>query len=187
MLVNKDSLVFLRVYGWFTLNFVASGHFPILAGYDKRTQTTLNVGLIHLPNKEEDPWYFTCVVDGARVVTYVDEVGEVKKSRDFCVLALRHDPVDIVSPYPQTRKGAMDPTGPLHWLSLWPKKDPEYFEDERLKKADDALESILDGVDEENALLDGFEESEEKQLSVFGEGEISSSYDDQLFWPEDED
>lgn len=156
LLIDKYSIVFLRSSGGWRMN--VTGHFPILAGYDDETQKALYVSLIHFPEREEDPWYFTCVVEGASNVTYIDEIGEVKRTDRFFVLALRHDPSDVVPPYPKAHKGAMDPTGPLHWLSFWPKKDAEYFEDERLKKADDALESILIGMEMENELLSGFRE-----------------------------
>ncbi|KLO05453.1 hypothetical protein SCHPADRAFT_1002900 [Schizopora paradoxa] len=160
MLVDKHSLVFLRVNEWFTRNnthFEVTGHFPVLAGYDNSTRRARYAALVHSPGSDMDLWYFTTVEDGADLATYVDEVGEEHMSDMFFVLALRHDPSDVIPPYPRTRKGAMDPTGPLHWLSFWPKKDPDYFEDERLRKPDDALESILVGMEEENVLLSGFD------------------------------
>ncbi|KLO06379.1 hypothetical protein SCHPADRAFT_895489 [Schizopora paradoxa] len=159
MLVDKHSLVFLRVNKWFTgINkcFGATGHFPLLAGYDNQTCRELYVALVHFPEEEVDPWYFTFVEDGASFATYTDEVGQERTTDEFFVLALRHDPSDLPPPYPQACKGAMDPTGPLHWLSFWPKKDPEYFEDKRLKKADETLESMLVGIKEEKFLLNGF-------------------------------
>ncbi len=74
---------------------------------------------------------------------YTDEVGETHTTTEFFVLSLRHDPSDVVPPYPRARKGAMDPTGPVSWLRFWPYKDPDYFEDARLVD-DRLLESFLD-------------------------------------------
>ncbi len=59
-------------------------------------------------------------------MTYTDELGDEHKAYGFFVLALRHDPSDATPPYPRTSAGAMDPTGPLHWLNFWPRKDPDY-------------------------------------------------------------
>ncbi len=58
---------------------------------------------------------------GASYAVYIDEVGETHIAHEFFVLALRHDPSDVVPPYPRPRKGAMDPTGPVYWLRFWPK------------------------------------------------------------------
>ncbi|KLO06232.1 hypothetical protein SCHPADRAFT_696213 [Schizopora paradoxa] len=182
MLIDKHSLIFLRCrFGALSEPFEVTGHFPLLAGYDDKTGKALYVALVHWPGEEVDRWYLTCVEDGAILARYIDEVGEEKPTEEFFVLALRHDPSDIVPPYPQTHKGAMDPTGPLHWLPFWPKKDPEYFEDERLRKADEALESILVGIQKENVLLSGFEKEEEGQFSWF-EDDLEEKYgdDDQL-------
>lgn len=171
MFVDKYSLVFVRVYHGLSMS--VTGHFPILAGYDDKTQRALYVALqvIPFPEREEVPWYFTYAQDGSSFTKYIDEVGEEQSTREIFVLALRHDPIDIVPPYPQAHEGAMDPTGPLHWLSFWPKKDPEYFEDERLRKADEALESILVEIEEENVFLSGFDDAEESQFSESGKGE----------------
>ncbi len=49
---------------------------------------------------------------------------EFQVTDEFKVLVLRHDPSDMHPPYPSSPKGAMDPTGPLHWLAFWPQKDP---------------------------------------------------------------
>ena len=43
-------------------------------------------------------------------------------------------------------------------------KNPDYFDDKRLKKADAALESLLIRIEMENALLSGFDEAEERSI-----------------------
>lgn len=158
MLVDKHSLVFLNAEDLREVDPCdVTGHFPILAGYNERTGRELYVAVVRGPHWDLDPWYFTCVEEGAWAAKYFDEVGEEQTERDFFVLALRHDPVDLPPPYPRARKGAMDPTGPVFWLSFWPRKDPEYFEEARLEKDDRALESILDGFVEEKRFLSGFD------------------------------
>lgn len=123
MLLDGKSLVCLRVNGN-KLYFNIIGHFPILAGHDGSGEP-LYVAAIRVG----EVWYFTSVTNGAAEATYADELGEVHTVREFFVLALRYDPSDLQQPYPPTRKGAMDPTGPLYWLKFWPEKDPDYFED----------------------------------------------------------
>ncbi|KLO10264.1 hypothetical protein SCHPADRAFT_907014, partial [Schizopora paradoxa] len=136
MLLDGYSLVCLRV-DRDTGPFDVSGHYPILAGYGWRGKP-LYVAAV----RSDFSWYLTCVPDGASAVTYLDEIGEPHTVNEFFVLALRQDPVDCVPPYPPTRQGAMDPTGPLSWLRFWPSKDPEYYEDVRLTD-DRILESFL--------------------------------------------
>ncbi|KLO06488.1 hypothetical protein SCHPADRAFT_946058 [Schizopora paradoxa] len=161
LLLDGHSFVCLRVHGR-TKGFYALGHYPILVGFKSSRggarRAPLYVGVVRF----EDNWYFTCVEEGALRVTYTDEVGDVKNMHDFFVLALRHNPSDIAPPYPRSRTGAMNPTGPVFWLKLWPEKDPEYYEDLRLTD-DRYLESFLNrvraygyGGKEENILLSGF-------------------------------
>lgn len=143
LLLDGQTLVCLRVYGQ-NICFHRAGHYPILAGYRfvfYRRRVPLYVAVV----RSGDIWYFTCVEEGACQVTYTDEVGDVQTTHDFFVLALRHNPSDTTPPYPCTRRGAMDPTGPIFWLRFWPERDPDYYEDSRL--TDDLhLESFLDGL-----------------------------------------
>jgi len=119
--------------------FDVTGHYPILAGYDPSGEP-LYVAAVRL----ELLWHFTTVRDGAFLVYYSDEVGETHIADEFFVLALRHDPSDFSPPLPRAHKGAMDPTGPVFWLRLWPEKDPEYFKIEDGRLHDDRLlESFL--------------------------------------------
>lgn len=133
----------LRVYGRNTC-FHSTGHYPILAGC--RYFPTLRRALLYVAAvRSGDIWYFTHVQEGASSATYTDEVGDVQTTHDFFVLALRHNPSDMTPPYPRTRRGAMDPTGPVFWMKFWPERDPDYFEDSRLTD-DRYLESFLDGL-----------------------------------------
>ncbi len=137
-------------------HFQGTGHYPILAGYDSDGEP-LYVAAVRLDHL----WHFTTVEDSASTAVYTDEVGETHTANNFFVLALRHDPSDFPPPYPRTRKGAMDPTGPVSWLRFWPEKDPEYFEDARLVDHDRLLESFLNGYaaqrDSERCILSGFD------------------------------
>lgn len=117
--------------------FESMGHYPILAGYDF-SGDPLYVAAICV----EYLWYFTCVKDSSSIAIYTDEVGDRHSTHDFFVLALRHNPSDLPSPYPRPRSGSMDPTGPVFWLKLWPEKDPDYYDDVRLSD-DQHLVSFL--------------------------------------------
>ncbi len=140
MLVDGHTIVCICVVGQKS-PFNATGHYPILGGYDPTGQL-LYVAAARL----EHVWHFTTVRDGASTAVYTDEVGETYTTNRFFVLALRHDPCDFAPPYPRARKGAMDPTGPVFWLRFWPEKDPEYCEDTRLVIDDPLLESFLSGL-----------------------------------------
>jgi len=123
MSMKGDMVLWLSAAGHRTSDapFLPTGHYPILAGY--RDESVLYVAAV----KINQVYYFTCVEEGAYSVTYTDEFGETHNSRQFLVLTLRHDPSDITQPYPHIPDGAMDPTGPLHWLKFWPEKDPDYL------------------------------------------------------------
>jgi len=150
MLLDGHTVVCLSVVGQ-DLPFEATGHYPILAGYDD-TGEPLYVAVVRV----DLLWHFTTVRDGTSIVFYSDEVGQTHMAEKFIVLALRHDPCDSPVPYPRARKGAMDPTGPVFWLRFWPEKDPEYFEDARLTD-DHLLESFLDEFAAERNILSGFD------------------------------
>lgn len=123
--------------------FVANGHYPILAGYDRFGNAlyvaAVKIGFIY---------YFTCIEDGARRAKYTDEIGDTHETDNFLVLALRHDPSDLTPPYPCSTGGALDQTGPLYWLKFWPEKDPDYCAATDSAEADDGhLESVLNSYD----------------------------------------
>ncbi|KLO09822.1 hypothetical protein SCHPADRAFT_1000011 [Schizopora paradoxa] len=129
--------------------FNCTGHYPILAGIDFETEEPLYVAVVY--REFHSPWYFTTIKDGAPSVSYTDEVGEEHITKEFFVLALRHDPVDL--PPPQDvhyRTGAKDPTGPVYWVESWPRKDSHYTNDERLRD-DRILEEFLEGLRQQNA------------------------------------
>ncbi|KLO04716.1 hypothetical protein SCHPADRAFT_896812 [Schizopora paradoxa] len=154
MVLDGHTLVCIGVDGR-EAAFNSTGHYPILGGYDAHG-TPLYVVAIHL----EYLWYFTNVKEGAKVAKYIDELGKTHVTTKFFILGLRYDPCDTPPPYPRARKGAMDPTGPVSWMRLWPEKDPEYFEDDCLVSEDRRLTSFLDDISarnvSENELVSGF-------------------------------
>ncbi len=142
MVLGVDVVLWLRIDGYKS-PFDATGHYPILAGYGQHGEA------LYIAAAEVDGiYYFTCVEDGARAAKYTDEMGDKHITDKFLILALRHDPSDVSPPYPRTSTGAMDPTGPLHWLKFWPEKDPDYCAlSDSAKDDDDHLESLLDSFD----------------------------------------
>ncbi|KLO18774.1 hypothetical protein SCHPADRAFT_993229 [Schizopora paradoxa] len=115
------------------------GHYPLLAGYSLRG-SPLYVARV----KDEVAYHFTCVEEYAKSATYKDEDGTEHVVSEFEVLVLRYNPSDMTPPYPPTRHGAMDPTGPLHWLEFWPRRDADYAAVSPSAKDDDGhLESVL--------------------------------------------
>jgi len=142
LVLAPDAVLWLRIVGHRSL-FKATGHYPILAGFGPRGEE-----LYVAAAKVYDVYYFSYVRDGAWTVTYTDEVGKEHKTDKFFVLVLRHDPSDINPPYPRTPSGAVDPTGPLHWLKFWPEKDPDYVAvSDSARDDDDHLQSLLNSFD----------------------------------------
>ncbi len=91
-----------------------------------------------------DDYCFTVVADGASTVRYMDEDGDEYETHKFLILALRYDPSDLTPPYPCASYGAMDPTGPLHWLKFWPERDLVYCAASDIARDDDRrLESLF--------------------------------------------
>ncbi len=148
MVIDGDMVVWLDVgapLGW---EFADEGHYPILAGYDERG-APLYVAAI----KHKFVCYFTCVKNGTWTAKYTDEVGDTHESKEFFVLALCHDPSDLKPPYPRIPGGALDQTGPLCWLTFWPKKDPDYCAASDSARLDDShLEALLDSYDGKSGL-----------------------------------
>ncbi len=138
LLLGVDMVLWLRI-DKFWPPFVGTGHYPILAGTNQHGEE-----LYVAAAKVDDIYYFTCVEDGAKSARYTDEIGDVQETEEFFVLALRYDPSDATPPYPPTHAGAMDPTGPLHWLKFWPEKDPDYVAlSDSAREDDDHLEALL--------------------------------------------
>ncbi|KLO09035.1 hypothetical protein SCHPADRAFT_582783 [Schizopora paradoxa] len=154
MLLDGHTLVCIGVDGR-EAAFNSTGHYPILGGYDAHG-APLYVAAIHL----EYLWYFTSVKEGAKSAKYIDELGKTHVTTKFFVLGLRYDPCDTPPPYPRARRGAMDATGPVSWMRLWPEKDPEYFEDDCLVTEDRRLTTFLDEFSarsvSEHELISGF-------------------------------
>lgn len=124
--------------------FDETDHYPILAGHNE-PGTALYVAAA----KNEPGYHFTCVEDGASTVRYADELGDARETDNFFVLALRHDPSDLIGtpPYPRIPTGAVDQTGPLFWLNFWPRKDPDYLAaSDSAESDDDHLEAVLNSL-----------------------------------------
>ena len=140
MLLDGHTLVCLRV-DQESGPFDISGHYPILAGYD-RTGNPLYVAAVRI----DLSWYFDCVSNNANAMVYMDKVGERHIAKEFFVLALRHDPIDYFPPdfqREQSRSKGKDPTGPVCWRSFWPFTDVAY--DGKQYISDDRhLEAFLD-------------------------------------------
>ncbi|KLO06426.1 hypothetical protein SCHPADRAFT_1002353 [Schizopora paradoxa] len=97
--------------------FNASGHFPILTGFDESGHALY---FAHSSN------FDTCVADGSSNAVFKSNYGFTSSSDTFSVPVLRWDP-SYFSAHPKIcREGAIDPTGPLHWLELWPMETPHF-------------------------------------------------------------
>ncbi|KLO08844.1 hypothetical protein SCHPADRAFT_931543 [Schizopora paradoxa] len=100
-------------------SFEATGHFPILAGYDESGRA-----LFCAEGDRSVSWRWTSVLDRSSIAIFKDVFGEQRASQRFKVLGLRFDPSDIKEDSASDFEGAKDPTGPLHWRSVWPSEDP---------------------------------------------------------------
>jgi len=99
--------------------FNVTGHYPILAGFGPQGKA------LYVAGDGFGNGVLTCVADGDSTVEMRKPFEEEFQVTDqFKVLVLQHDPSDMHPPYPSSPKGAMHPTGPLHWLAYWPQKDP---------------------------------------------------------------
>ncbi len=109
--------------------FNPTGHYPVLAGFDPSGKALY---VAHDSDFPPGPNFFTCeesIVQAEDSKSYPfssEPNGKPFGTGKVYVLSLQHDPSDIQPPYPNTPQGAMDPTGPLHWLRFWPNKDPEF-------------------------------------------------------------
>ncbi len=116
MIVNTNMGV------WHTVTGDLTGYYPVLAGFDA-SGTALYV---HEPAANSYAPVFARVANGDSMLQIEGKNRNLSATKSLRVLGLRHDPSDIHPPYPCAPLGAMDPTGPIHWLAFWPKKDPEF-------------------------------------------------------------
>ncbi|KLO06424.1 hypothetical protein SCHPADRAFT_933077 [Schizopora paradoxa] len=113
---NVDEVIEIDVGG--TESFNATGHFPVLVGYDESCRA-LYCALQRWGLK----LYSSCVIDGSSNAVFSRDIEESWISDVFSVMALRSDPSDTITHAASCVEGAMDPTGPLHWRELWPEED----------------------------------------------------------------
>ncbi|KLO07255.1 hypothetical protein SCHPADRAFT_945441 [Schizopora paradoxa] len=104
-------------------SFDATGHFPIITGYDKSGRALYYAEAYWDRLKSS---LSSSVLDGSKTVMFADELGKAQTSNKFTVEVLRYDPTDLLERPASCLEGAMDPTGPLHWRKLWPARDPHF-------------------------------------------------------------
>jgi len=112
--------------------FDATGHYPLLAGYDtcgRARYLAMAVNMSLIDSSGIETYYFSCVAEGESTMTFFDEDGEMHVTQEFSILVLCHDPSDLHQPFPLGHERAMDQTGPLFWLKYLPTTDPDFFED----------------------------------------------------------
>lgn len=153
--MDEDDVLFgvknLGLDLWFEVRgreqpFSATGHFPVLAGYDASGKE-LYVGRVTPLDRSRH--YFTYVSEGAASASYINKSGHRKSTHRFDVLVLRHDPCDVgmrVIP-----EGAKFQTGPLYWLrcsgdGFDPAVEYEYYPNQRMKL--DRFVGIDENVDD---------------------------------------
>lgn len=106
MLVPPTLLVPINTSRDSSVNF--DGHYPLLGGEDTAGS----------------PLYMSNLQN----ISLIRKNGEGVR-RHTRPLVLKHNPSDGLPPYPNIPRGAMDQTGPLYWLQVWPTSDPELLED----------------------------------------------------------
>lgn len=151
-----------------TGQFCASGHYPILAGYDHSgsalyiaqfnsnanchcdtSDTTNSERLRKQREREKFDGYphrllFAGVPDGASTATSMDIYGNKKTTADFKVLLHGYDPCDWTSAYWDecANTGQLDPSGPAHWRKFWPEKDSAMFAEPNYRKSPTLMEDM---------------------------------------------
>lgn len=140
MVLTSGHAVWWEIRGYFD----AWQYFPVLAGRAPCGEP------FYIARVEGDnTHYLTCVEDGAQYVRYFDDCGDEHNAEVYDVLVLRHQPPTVTAPDSSgTHRGAMDSTGPLHWLQFWPEKDACYCAVSEFARQDDChLESLLNSFD----------------------------------------
>lgn len=109
MTFSTDDVLCINVDGQ-EKPFDATGHRPILAGYDSLGRAHY-VAVVRFKATE---FVFTSVMGGGSSVRYTDGAG-THVTYNFKVIVLRHDPCDFHPFYTCIPSGAIDPTGHLVW------------------------------------------------------------------------
>lgn len=101
--------------------FSADGHFPILAGHNSHGQNAYIACIVHnpdaRPNKAHFQSYFytATVTEGDAFARFWHE-GSPWSHDTYYVLALRHDPLDILpGSFVTSQCDVHDQTGPFYW------------------------------------------------------------------------
>jgi len=90
--------------------FDATGHFPVLAGYDTSGREIF-VARAFFGDTNQPKFCYVC--DGACSVSIVGKDGRGRTTSRFDVMVLRHDPCDVGVEVPE---GAKFQTGPVFWM-----------------------------------------------------------------------
>lgn len=95
--------------------FCEDGHFLVTVGTRDTGES------LYLAAEEDDNsgYKITCARNG-------EIIGAMGTQRSkFWVFVQTQNPLDIPPPFSHIPKGAMDPSGPLYWLKIWPERDPD--------------------------------------------------------------
>ncbi|KLO11851.1 hypothetical protein SCHPADRAFT_941681 [Schizopora paradoxa] len=126
MRVDFEQVSFIKVEGD-EKAFDVTGHYPVLV--ESNCPGKERYAAFVSPIYGDQAWAFktsdipnqihiiTAVENGARFATFTNFDGETKTNSIFYVMVLRYDPSDASPPYLSIPKNAVDPTGPLYWVS----------------------------------------------------------------------
>jgi len=155
-----------------------TGHYPILAGFDSCGK---EVYVARDSEVSEDP--VACVTSGDSTIQFEGWNGKPMKSSSFWVLGLRQNPSDMYPPYPCAPEGAVDSTGPLHWLAFWPTKDSDFpteFQNQKILGLLDNLDLFLNTLLQSANIGDSEQEQKGKFCDTLSATEPGE--DDLWFW-----
>ncbi len=140
--------------------FTVDGHYPVRLGTSCDGRELYVAGDCPFVN-----WEYGFVGEGATSMEYADFESDLPRvtwisSAYYRVVALRHNPSDMLLPYPRIPEGAMDQTGPLFWLKFWPRRDPDLVVADQLEQLESFFNCCLvsDGLVDEFAIVDKFQE-----------------------------